>query len=265
MRWNIIMINICLIICAALLLGVETKSDIHLQSIDVENKLGQQVSSDISFIDSYSQRVSLGKYFNQNIPIVLVMAYYQCPMLCSLVLNGMSSALSNSGLVPGKDYSLLTLSIDPSEGPDLSKEKKENYIDTYFADYDYDFWTFGTTTNKEITKITNELGFNYSYDESIGQYAHPAVVYILDQKGVISNQIFGISPTSNDLKLAVLNAQDGSVSSIFDKILLYCYQYNPKAGNYTLLASNVMKIAGAAMVFFMGIFLSFFWAKERIV
>ncbi len=259
------MTKIFLIIFSTLLLGVETKSDMHLQSIDVENKLGEQVSSDIGFINSYSQKVSLGKYFNQNIPIVLVMAYYQCPMLCSLVLNGMSSALSNSGLIPGKDYSLLTLSIDPSEGPDLSKEKKRNYIDTYFADYDYDFWTFGTTSNEQISKITSELGFNYSYDEFSGQYAHPAVVYILDQKGVISNQIFGIDPTSNDLKLAILNAQDESVSSIFDKILLYCYQYNPKAGNYTLLASNVMKVAGVVMVLFMGVFLSFFWTKERIV
>ena len=262
------MINIYIIFVSMFivsLFAVDTKSDIHLQSIDVQNRLGEQVSSDITFVDSYSQKVSLGKYFNQNIPVVLVMAYYQCPMLCSLVLNGLSSALSEINLIPGKDYSLLTLSIDPSEGPALSKEKKTNYINSYFSDYNYDFWTFGTMTEKQITRVTDELGFNYSYDESINQYAHPAVVYVLNEEGVISSQIFGINPTGNDLKLAILNAQDGSVSSIFDKILLYCYQYNPKAGNYTLLASNVMKIAGVMMVLFMVVSLSFFWFKERIV
>mgnify|MGYP000912065424 CR=1 FL=1 len=104
-----------------------------------------------------------------------------------------------------------------------------------------------------------------SYDEKINQFAHPAIIYVLTEEGIISKQIFGINPTSNDLKLSILSAQDNDISSIFDKILLYCYKYDPKAGNYTMIASNVMKIAGASTVFVMGTFLSFFWIRERIV
>ena len=270
MPWIIIMIKeiryiFIFILVLSIVFTVETKSDMHLNSIDVENKLGSQLSADISFVNDYSQEVTLGRYFNQNMPIIIVMAYYQCPMLCSLVLNGLSKALDESHLTPGEDFSLLTLSIDPTEGPELSKKKKSNYLDSYFSSVDSDFWTFGTTTQDQIDQITNELGFIYSYDESIGQYAHPAIVYVLTESGIISNQIFGIDPTANDFKLAVLNAHEGSISSIFDKILLYCYKYDPKAGNYTLLASNVMKVAGASTVFIMGLFLSLFWIKEKIV
>ena len=268
MPWIIIMISritFIYILVFNIVFSIETKSDMYLNSIDVENKLGSQLSTDITFLNDYSQEVRLDRYFNQNMPIVMVMAYYQCPMLCSLVLNGLADALNQLDLIPGEDFSLITLSIDPTEGSKLSKEKKNNYMSNYFDNIDSDFWIFGTMAQDQITKITKELGFNYSYDQSIGQYAHPAVIYILTEDGTISNQIFGIKPASNDLKLALLNAKEDNVSSIFDKILLYCYKYNPKAGNYTLLASNVMKVAGASTVLLMGVFLSLFWIKERII
>ena len=116
----------------SILFSAETVSDRHLNSIDVENKLGQKVSSDIQILSDKNELMYLDNIFHQGAPIVLVMAYYQCPMLCSLVLNGLSKALVETDLIPGDDYSLLTVSIDPDEGPSLSKEKKANYINNYF-------------------------------------------------------------------------------------------------------------------------------------
>tara|TARA_Y100001970_G_C14230133_1_gene858076 strand:+ start:1952 stop:2746 length:795 start_codon:yes stop_codon:yes gene_type:complete len=247
------------------LFSVDTIADKHLNKIDSDNVLGKKISQNIQIITDYDELITLDSIFDNGVPVVLVMAYYQCPMLCSLVLNGLSTALSQSSLAPGDDYSILTISIDPTETSLLSKEKKDNYINNYFKNSSSDFWTFSTTDQKNIDQITNELGFGYSYDESIDQFAHPAIIYVLTEDGVISKQIFGINPTPTDLKLSILSAQNNQVSSIFDKILLYCYKYDPKAGNYTMLASNVMKIAGASTVLIMGTFLSFFWIRENSI
>ena len=258
--------NILLLTLLSIVFSVETIADTHLNTIDITNKLGQKVSGDIQIITDKNELISLDDILNQGTPVVLVMAYYECPMLCSLVLNGLSKALSESSLNPGDDYTLLTVSIDPNEGPLLSKEKKSNYISNYFdKNSSNDFWTFSTTTQDNIDQLTKELGFIYSYDEKIDQFAHSAIVYILTEEGIISKQIFGINPTSNDIKLSILSAQKHTVSSIFDKILLYCYKYDPKRGNYTMLASNVMKVAGVSTIFIMGAFLSFFWIREKIV
>ena len=255
--------NILLTTLLSVVFSVETIADKYLSTIDVTNKLGKKVSGDIQITTDNNELITLNNIFNQGTPIVLVMAYYQCPMLCSLVLNGLSKAMTESSLSPGDDYTILTVSIDPNEGPPLSKEKKTSYINSYFdGKTSNDFWTFSTATQDNINQLTEELGFIYSYDEKINQFAHPAIMYVLTEEGIISKQIFGINPTSNDLKLSILSAQDRSVSSIFDKILLYCYRYDPKAGNYTMIASNVMKIAGASTVFLMGCFLSFFWYRE---
>ena len=258
-----IFLSFAVLLCYAF--SVETLADKHLDTIDAKNKLGQKISHDIQIMTDKEESITLDSIFDRGLPTILVMAYYQCPMLCSLVLNGLSEALSQSDLIPGDDYNILTISIDPKENFLLSKEKKENYMNNYFRENSNDFWTFSTTDQNNINQITEELGFIYSYDETINQFAHPAIIYVLTDDGVISKQLFGINPTSNDLKLSIISAQNNEVSSIFDKILLYCYKYDPKAGNYTMVASNVMKIAGASTVFIMGGFLSFFWIKERIV
>ena len=244
------------------LFSVETPSDQYLNSIDVNNKLGDKLSGTIEIVDQDNNTVQLNSLFN-NKPTILVMAYYQCPMLCSMVLNGLSSAINESNLNPGEDYQVLTVSIDPSEKSDLSKEKKNSYMMNYFSEVESDFWIFSTADSINIEKLTDELGFRYSYDKNTKQYAHPAVIYILTEDGIISRQLFGVNPTATDLTLAINEASTNSISSIFDKMLLYCYRYNPDAGTYTLIATNVMNLAGASTLVVMLSFLSFFWYRER--
>lgn len=244
--------------------SIETPADKHLEKVDIINNLGEKISRNIQITTDQGEQISLGDILDKEIPVVLLMGYYDCPMLCSLVLNGLSKGLSESGLIPGKDYFALTVSIDPNEKADLAKRKKDNYIQTYFSQIKNDFWIFSTSTQENIDTLSEQLGFIYSYDKGIEEYAHPAVTYILTNEGIISNQLFGVNPTSIDLKLSILNAQDNKIASIFDKILLYCYRYDPEAGSYTMVASNVMKAAGLSTVFLMAITLSLFWIKERI-
>ncbi|SVE49605.1 uncharacterized protein METZ01_LOCUS502459, partial [marine metagenome] len=138
--------------------SVETRSDQYLNSIDVDNKLGGKLSGTIEMVDQDNNSFQLNNLFSNKKPTVLIMAYYQCPMLCSMVLNGLSSAINESNLNPGEDYQVLTVSIDPSEKSNLSKEKKNNYMQNYFSDIESNFWTFSTTDSKNIKKLTNELG-----------------------------------------------------------------------------------------------------------
>jgi len=244
--------------------AVESPSDKYLSSIDIDNRLGSNVSGDIQLLDQDNKSFQLNDYFSDK-PTVLVMAYYQCPMLCSMVLNGLSHAINDSDLMPGDDYNVLTVSIDPMETNDLSKEKKNTYMTNYFSHTSSDFWTFTTASAKNIEQLTNELGFKYSYDINTKQYAHPAVIYIITEDGTISHHLFGVSPTANDLTLAINEASRGKIASVFDKILLYCYRYNPDAGTFSLVAANVMKLAGVSTLFAMFSFLSFFWYRESKV
>ncbi len=259
------MINIFQIIFViSFLFSIESPSDQYLNSIDVDNKLGTKLTGTIEVIDENNNTITLNEIFKDK-PTVLVMAYYECPMLCSMVLNGLSDAINESDLIPGEDYEVLTVSIDPSEKNNLSKEKKNNYMQNYFSDIKTDFWTFSTATPSNVEQITDELGFRYSYDNNTKQYAHPAVIYITTQDGIISHHLFGVNPSAKDLTFALKEASGGSISSIFDKILLYCYRYDPEAGSYSLVAANLMKLAGVSTIFAMLSFLSFFWYRESKV
>ena len=257
-------ITYILFLSTSFLFSTETLSDKYIKSIDVDNKLGNILTKSIEIINDKNEKVTIGEFFNGEKPIVMIMAYYQCPMLCSMVLNGLSDAINATGLMPGEDFDVLTVSIDPTENSELALNKKKNYIDSYFQGVERDFWTFSTATTENIDILTNELGFRYSYDEKTKQYAHPAIIYVLTPNGVISRQLFGIKPESKDLLLAINEANADNVSSIYDKVLLYCYKYDPHAGSYTLVATNVMKLAGVSTIVFLLSFLSFFWYRERI-
>ena len=254
-----------LFLFTSFLLPAETLSDQYIQSIDVDNMLGKKITKSLEIVNDKNEKVTIGSFFNREKPVVMIMAYYQCPMLCSMVLNGLSDAINATGLAPGEDFDVLTVSIDPTENTELALNKKKNYINEYFDGVEKDFWTFSTTTTENIDILTDELGFRYSYDEKTKQYAHPAVIYVLTPDGIVSRQLFGINPDSKDLLLAINEANADNISSIYDKVLLYCYRYDPNAGSYTLVATNVMKLAGVSTIVFLLSFLSFFWYRERVI
>jgi protein SCO1/2 len=165
-------------------------------------------------------------------------------------------------LIPGEDYNILTVSIDPTETTKLATAKKQNYINSFDRDGVNEGWTFFTATEDQSRKLANAIGFKYYYDEDLQQYAHAAVVTILTGEGMISRYLYGIEFNPRDMKLALLEASEGKIGSTLDRILLYCYHYDPDSGSYTLLATNIMKLGGIATLILMVILIGGLWRRE---
>ncbi len=243
--------------------GQIVRDDINeLQDIDVDEHLGEYIPLDLEFTDENGETKQIGEYFNGDVPVVLVLAYYNCPMLCTLVLNGLSKAIQSLSLEPGADYRILTVSIDPSETPQLAKTKKKaqiGEIDRLGLDAS---WHFFVGRDSTIRALADAVGFKYYYVEEREEYAHPAVLVVLTPDGKVSRYLYGIEFPEINLRLGLLEASEGKVGSTIDKLILYCYHFDPNANGYTLFAANVMKLGGVATLVILGFFLGGFWLRE---
>jgi len=234
----------------------------ELEGIDVVEHLGETIPLDIQFTNDKGELITLDKYFNQSKPVILVMAYYECPMLCTFVLNGLTDVASKLSFVPGNEYQIVTISIDPKETARLARVKKETHIEALNKTGAENGWDFLVGTEESSKKLSDALGFKYYYDEERDEYAHPAVVFVLTEKGVISRYLFGINYPEKDLRFALMEASTGNIGDVFDKFLLYCFHYDPEEKAYVLFAGNVMKIGGVLTVLFLGIVLVTLWRRE---
>jgi protein SCO1 len=234
----------------------------ELKKIDVQEYSGDSISLDLSFSDEKNQAVRLGDYFNQGHPVVLTLAYYECPMLCTFVLNGLTKAVNGQPLLPGKDFTMLTVSIDPQEKPDLARAKKKNYVSGLTKTAGDSCWTFLVGGEQNIVMLAEQLGFIYYYDEKKDEYAHPAVVFVLTAKGVISRYLYGIDFKPQDLRLALLEAGEGKTGTTLDRLILYCYHYDPQSKGYVVFAGNVMRLGGVISVLVLAVILILLWKKE---
>jgi protein SCO1/2 len=216
----------------------------QLAGVDVVERPGAQIPLDLQFVDESDDTTVIGRYFEQGQPVVLVLAYYTCPMLCNLVMNGLSDAVKEMDWLPGQEFSMLTVSIDPRETSFLAKAKKENYI-AYLDRGDLAAgWHFLVGPESQSRQLADAVGFQYRYDEDQQQYAHPAVLTILTEGGVVSRYLYGIEFNPRDLRLALLEASEGKIGNTIDRLILYCYHYDPEAGGYVLFAQNVMRLGG---------------------
>ncbi len=235
----------------------------ELEGIDVEEHLGDTVPLDLAFVDDHGRSVTLREYFGQDKPVALILGYYECPMLCNLVFNGLTAAIPDLGLAMGSQYRIINVSIDPVETPELASAKKANYLEALGPAASAEGWAFLTGDSTEIAALANALGFKYYYVEDRDEYAHPAVVHILSEDGVITRYLYGIQYNPRDVRLALLEASEGKVGSTLDRIILYCFHYDPAAGSYVVFARNVMVIGGVLTVIVLGAFLLILWLRER--
>ena len=233
-----------------------------LEGVDVVEHLGEQLPLDLEFKDERGRTVRLGDYFGDERPVILVLAYYECPMLCSLVLNGMAKGLKGLDWVPGKKFEIVTVSIDPREGPDLAKFKKQEYLRELKLPGASDGWHFLTGKEANIEVLADAVGFQYRYVKARDEYAHPAVLSLSTPDGVISRYLYGIKFEPRDLRLGLVEASEGKVGSTLDRILLYCYHYDATEGRYAPVAKNIMRVGGALTVVVLGFALLVFWARE---
>jgi protein SCO1/2 len=235
----------------------------ELQGIDVEEHLGSRIPLDLTFTNDQGKVESLDRYFNQGRPVILILAYYECPMLCTLVLNGMAFGINQLEWAAGNQYQLLTVSINPAETSELAVSKKANLLRTIDKKDIENGWRFFTGNETQIKALAEAIGFKYYYDEKQKQFAHPAVATILTSDGTISRYLYGVEFKKQDLRLALLEASEGKIGSTLDRIILYCFHYDPNARGYVPFATNIMKLGGATTLAALGTLLSLFWVKER--
>lgn len=226
----------------------------ELQGIGIEEKLGTHIPLDLVFKDEQGKEVKLQEYFKPNKPVIITMVYYGCPNLCGFLLNGFTDSLKEFAWSPGKEFEVLTVSIDPTEGPELAQGKKDSVLAAYGRAGVEKGWHFLTGSEEASKKLSQALGFNYRYDEDQQEYAHSAAIFVITPDGKISRYLYGIQFAVRDLKLSLMEATQGKIGNVVDKLLLFCFHYDPKGRKYALMATNIMKIGGAVMVLFMAIF-----------
>jgi protein SCO1/2 len=233
-----------------------------LREIGFDQNLDRTVPLDIVFRDEAGQSVSLGDYFGRR-PVVLVFAYYDCPMLCTQVINGLSSALNVLSLQPGQDFEIVTVSFNPRDTPATASAKKAVYLDRYRRPGADAAWHFLTGDRPAIDRLTKAAGFRYVWDEQTNKFAHPTGVIVLTPDGRLARYLFGIEYGPRDLRFALVEASAGRVGSAVDSLLLYCYHYDPATGRYGFVIMRALRIAGAVTVLAVVAFVGLMLRKER--
>jgi protein SCO1/2 len=233
-----------------------------LQQVGYDQRLGRPVPLDLAFRDETGRPVRLGSYLGDR-PAVLVLAYYECPMLCSMVLAGVAGVLKTLSLDVGKDFDVVVVSIDPGETPRLAAEKKRDTVNRYGRYGTEKGWHFLTGEQEAITRLARAVGFRYYYDEQRDEYAHAAGMVVLTPRGEIARYLFGIEYAPRDVRLALVESAGGRIGTLVDQVLLYCYHYDPQIGRYSAAAMNVLRLAAAATVAGLVLMIALFRRRER--
>lgn len=233
-----------------------------LEEIGVDQNLDAQLPLDLSFVDEAGNAVRLGDYFHKDKPVLLVLAYYECPMLCSLVLGGLVEALRDLDWTPGEEFEIVTATIDPHETHQLAQLKKNSYLESYGRPSAAAGWHFLTGEQESIEALAGTVGFRYQYLEDEDEYAHPAAWVLLTPDGRISRYFFGVRHDPKTLRLSLAEASEGKVGSVVDRFLLYCYRYDADEGRYAPVAMRIMQIGAMLTVMLLGVTLLAFWLKE---
>jgi protein SCO1 len=223
-----------------------------LKEVGITSQLGTLLPLEEEFVNEAGQTVKLASFFDGKKPVAFVLNYYGCPMLCGLLLNGARDGLQAISYRPGDHYRIVTISIDPKEGPDLAAAKKSSLLgsltDTKFRDAANSHWHFLVGKNGSEARIAAALGFQYKWVEAEKQYAHSAAVFVASPEGKLTRVLPGIQFPPRDLKFAILEASEGKVGTFAEKLALFCYHYDPKDNKYALLASRLVSVGGALMV-----------------
>ncbi len=242
---------------------VISEDDPHLKGINVDEHLGVNIPLDLEFTNEGGQKVKLRDYFQADRPVIMTLAYYECPMLCTMVLNGISDGVRKLEWLPGEQFQMLTVSIDPTETPALASRKRDNHLKEMGKPVSPSGWAFLVGQQPQIQALAATLGFQYYYDKENDEYAHPAVVFLLSPDGKISRYLYGLEHEPKNLKLGLLEASEGKIGTTLEKLLLYCYHYDPQAGGYVIFAINVMRLGGVLTVIGLIFFIGLLWSKEK--
>jgi protein SCO1/2 len=233
-----------------------------LAGVGFDQRLGESIPLDAAFRDEEGRPVVLSQYLGQR-PVVLALVYNECPMLCSLVLSGLTGALRAVSTDVGKDFDVLVVSFDPRDTPETARKKKEMVVRRYKRAGSEAGFHFLTGAPEPIERLTQAVGFRYEHDAKLGQFAHPSGIVVLTPAGVIARYLFGSEFAPRDLGLAVAEASQGKVGSVATKLLMLCYQYDPKTGTYSATAIGALRVGGVATFLALAAFVATSLARER--
>ncbi|MGH9690557.1 MAG: SCO family protein [Candidatus Acidiferrales bacterium] len=233
-----------------------------LKDVGIDQKLNDTIPLDLTFRDEHGQTVELAHYFGSK-PVILTLVYYTCPMLCTQVLNGLDRSLKLIPMSIGKDFNVLTVSIDPTDRPVEAEAKQAMYVGMYGRPGAERGWHFLTGDETQIKQLANAVGFRYAYDAESKQYAHASVIMVLTAEGKISRYFYGVQYPERDVRLGLVDASQGKIGSPVDQVLLFCYHYDPNTGKYGLLISRVIQLAALLTVLVGGVCLYVLFRGEH--
>jgi protein SCO1/2 len=241
-------------------IGVEPPAPKILSRAGFDQRLGEQVPVDLVFTNELGRAVTL-REIAAGKPVLLVLAYYGCPMLCTYVLNGVGETVREIGFTPGDEYEIVTVSFDPTEGPDLAAGKKASYA-TEYGIKDGRGWHFLVGGQEAIEKLTASVGFKYAYDEQSEEYAHASGIMVMTGEGKLSHYFYGVKYPSRDVRLALVEASKGRIGTPVDQLLLFCYHYDPVAGKYSAAAMRILQLGALGTVLALASFLIVMFRRE---
>jgi len=233
-----------------------------LQNIDFDQNLNATVPLDARFTDEAGGEVQLGQYFGKK-PVVLTLVYYECPMLCTEVLNGLLRTMQEMQFTAGQEYDVVTISINPKDTPALATDKRAEYLRRYGREVRPETWHFLTGREDEIKRVADAIGYKYVYDPVTEQYAHPSGIVVLTPAGKISHYFYGVQYDAKDVRLGLVEASANRIGSPVDKLLLYCYHYDPMSGKYNVAVMNMLRVFGVATVLLMALGIVYMLRREK--
>lgn len=236
----------------------------ELQGVGVTERLGEMVDLSLTLTNESGEQVALGTYFDAGKPVILVPVYYGCPMLCGLILNGVHDAIKELQWKLGTDYTVVTFSIDPKETAALAQAKKNRYIQENEGRNDIQAgWHFLTADSLTIQVLTSDIGFAFKWSDLSQEYLHTANIVFVSPKGRITRYLYGAQFDNLDMRNALYDAAEGKLGSVIDKVIMFCYTYDPDSRSYVASAVNIMKLGGLITLILIGALLGILWYRER--
>lgn len=233
-----------------------------LEGVGIDEHLGRQIDLNLTFTAENGYPVALSEYFHKGRPVILDLIYYSCPNLCTLVLNGQAQAMREIlPWTPGNEYEVVTISIDPNESFDLARKKKAIYLSSF--DHPAPGWHFLVDKDNNAKKLAELVGYKYRWDERTQQFAHAAGIMVLTPEGRVARYLYGATFHPRDLRFSLAEASENRTTMAVEKILLFCYHYDPQANGYVLFATNLMRAGGILTVLLIGFFLWRMFLAER--
>ena len=254
--WMFLLLGLALALGTPALAGAQPSGPMP-RDVGWEPHIGSRAAVDVALTDEHGERARVADYLSPGRPLILVFAYHECPMLCSLVLNGVASALRKIELTPGRDFEIVVVSIDPTDTPARAGEKKAVFTRQYDHPGAEGATHFLVGAETGVRELARSVGFKYEYDPIGRQYGHAGGLVVLTGEGTISHYFYGIDFSPRDVRLGLVEAAKGAVGGVTDRLMLLCFRYDPSRGKYAALALGSVRVGGIATVLALGLWITF--------